>query len=201
MTKFYNVYFALLFLMGNTACASQYQYPGEAAKEDFYNTYAQSAWEKSRDEDSSLIKNPDLTVYKCTNKIPEKERETLAHFRIYDERKDGKVYPGMTVEDENLLHNDRDFINDFTVYLHHLYEVEYFSDLNTRTINLSRGEPSEEYRFGKPHLDGSIRKKNEALIRNLNKKLEKRYTPLDNFMKHVSKTHQGKYNTWKKENN
>ena len=118
---------------------------------------------------------------------PEKQNICLREFmrrRLEDKRL--TTHKGLTKSKNSFMMNQDPFIKIFTDHLRTQLKLSFYSELASRAVEISRGNPTSEYPLGAVMLCSTIRSSNQSTLNNLSAEVDRTCKPIDNYIQYLN---------------
>ena len=156
--------------------------------DDVFYKFFKDRFRSAAISDADLLLTPNIDKYSEVFSLsPEKQNIFLQElmFRCL-EYKRLTTHSGLTKSKNSFMMNQDPIIKIFTDHLRKQFKLSFYSELASRAVELSRGNPTSEYPLGEVMLGSTIRSSNQSRLNNLSAEAEEACKPIDNYIQYLN---------------
>ena len=159
----------------------------ETSDHVFYN-FITNHFRSAEIPDADLLLAPNINKYsEAFSLSPEKQNICLQELMHRDlENKRLTTHKGLTKSKNSFMMNQDPFIKIFTDHLRKQLKLSFYSELASRAVEISRGNPTSEYPLGKVLLCSTIRSSNQSTLNNLLAEADRTYETIDSYIEYLN---------------
>ena len=156
--------------------------------DDVFYEFIKDSFRPAGISDEELLLTPNIDKHSEVFSLStEKQNICLQEFMYRDlEDKRLTTHKGLTKSKNSFMMNQDPFIKIFTDHLRRQLKLPFYSEIASRAVEISRGNPTSDYPLGTVMLCPTIRSSNQSTLNNLSAEVDRACKPIVNYIQYLN---------------